>query len=336
MLALVLGAFPISARAANEGQADLDKATQQKLGAQSSTDFTDVIQLCESALKKGLDKGNTAFANDLMAAALVQRGSLTANKVYREFWGWQRHGLAGGTPDVTGKGAPAASDDRWKTYRSEALADLEKGVKLSPKQPQAHFEIAKLNLLPGGDQEKALEALNKTIALADDDANLRAEALLRRAMLRKNSPERLTDLNEAVRTLPGNAVLLRSRGLVLAEAEKWDEALADLDKAIAADPKQTVTSQVKAEVLRRRALLAVKGGRWNNALADLDKAIAADPKQVPGYQMKALLLLQTKKAAEALAVLEKATLSPRTTSTCSWIRPRFSLRNRTTRPPPRN
>ncbi len=76
------GSFPVLAHAENEGQADLDKATQQKLGAQTSGDLADVIQLCESALKKGLDKGNTAFANDLMASALVQRGSLTAIKAY--------------------------------------------------------------------------------------------------------------------------------------------------------------------------------------------------------------------------------------------------------------
>ena len=81
-------------------------------------------------------------------------------------------------------GARAATDDGWKTYRSEALADLERGLKLSPKQPQAQFEIARLNLLPGGDSRKALEALDKTIALADDDANLRAEALVQRATLR--------------------------------------------------------------------------------------------------------------------------------------------------------
>ena len=83
LFALSVGFFPVSARAENEGQADLDKATQEKLGAQTPSDLTEVIQLCESALKKGLDKGNTSFANDLMASALVQRGSLAASKVYR-------------------------------------------------------------------------------------------------------------------------------------------------------------------------------------------------------------------------------------------------------------
>ena len=36
----VSAAFPAAARAADEGQADLDKATELKLGAQTSADLT--------------------------------------------------------------------------------------------------------------------------------------------------------------------------------------------------------------------------------------------------------------------------------------------------------
>ncbi|MGO9113922.1 MAG: tetratricopeptide repeat protein [Thermoguttaceae bacterium] len=258
LFVLGVGAYPVSARAENEGQADLDKATQQKLGAQTPGDLTEVIQLCEAALKKGLDKGNTAFANDLIASALVKRGSLTASKAYHA---------------VLAAGAREATDNGWKTYRSEALADLEKGVKLSPKQPQAQFEIAKLNLLPGGSLQKAMEALDKTIAQTDDDAMLRAEALVQRSGLRDNFRERLADLDEAVRVLPGNAVVLRKRGLVRAEAKRWDDALADFDKAIAADPKQVMTYQMKAAVL-------AKTQKWSEALAVLEKGHSAAPNNI--------------------------------------------------------
>ena len=47
LFASLIGSFPLLARAENEGQADLDKATQQKLGAQSADELTEVIQLCE-------------------------------------------------------------------------------------------------------------------------------------------------------------------------------------------------------------------------------------------------------------------------------------------------
>ena len=145
-------------------------------------------------------------------------------------------------------------------------------MKLSPKQPQAQFEIAKLNLLPGGDTQKAKDALDKTIELADDDAMLRAEALVQRSTMRDNGRQRLADLDEAVAALPGNAVLLRRRGLVRAEAEKWDDALADFDKAIAADPKQIAAYQMKAAVL-------VKIKKLPEALAVLEKGHARGPGQ---------------------------------------------------------
>ncbi|MGA2258019.1 MAG: tetratricopeptide repeat protein [Thermoguttaceae bacterium] len=317
LFALVIGFFPVLARAENEGQADLDKATQQKLGAQTCDDLAEVIQLCESALKKGLDKGNLAFANDLMASALVQRGSLTANKAYRA---------------ILGAGAQAANADDWKTYRSQALVDLEKGALLSPKQPQAHFEIAKLNLLPGGNSQKALEALDKTIALASDDATLRAEALVRRATLRSNVRQRLADLDEAVRTLPGNPVVLRTRGLVQAEAEKWDDALADFAKAIEADPKDLLAYQMKAAVLvkiKKLAealavlekghslapnnvdLLVAKGqilvmqSNYKAAAEEMTRALAIDGSSQPIRELRAALYEQLGEKAKALADLEK-------------------------------
>ena len=95
-----------------------------------------MIQLCESALKKGLDKSNTAFANDLMASAYVQRGSLAAAKVYQA---------------IQEAGAQAVTDEKLADVPHQGPGGFGKGKKLGPEQPQAHFEIAKLNLLPGGD-----------------------------------------------------------------------------------------------------------------------------------------------------------------------------------------
>jgi tetratricopeptide (TPR) repeat protein len=316
-LALGFGVFPLSARAENEGQADLDKATQQKLGAQTSGDFTEVIQLCEGALKKGLDKSNTAFANDLMASALVQRGSVTAKKAYEA---------------VLAAGAQAATDEAWKTYRNEALEDLEKAVKLSPKQPQAQFEIAKLNLLPGGNSQKAVEALDRVIALTDDDAAARAEAVILRASLRKDPQQRLADLDEAVRLLPGNAMVLRAHGQVLAEAGKWEAALADFDKAIAADPKQISTYQVKAlvlvkikktaealdtlekahdiapknlELLVAKAQVRVLQSNYQAAVDELTRGLAIDASSLPVLELRAALYEQLGEKAKLLADVEK-------------------------------
>ena len=158
-------------------------------------------------------------------------------------------------------------DGQWKTHRSEALANLEKGLKLSPKQPQAHFMMARLNLLPGGGLEKAMHALDNAVAQADDDAMLRAKALLLRGTLRKDAKKRISDLDEANKALPGNAMLLRARGLAHSKAQDWNAALDDFNKAIVVEPNNAVTYQLKAAVL-------VKLKRFAEALPVLEKAHA--------------------------------------------------------------
>jgi tetratricopeptide (TPR) repeat protein len=315
--ALMVCVLPGTAKAENEGQADLDKATEQKLGAQTDTDLTEVVKLCESALKKGLDKSNTLFANNLMASSYALRGSQAASKTYRA---------------VLAAGTQAATDGTWRAYRREALADLVKGVKLNPKQPQALFDIAKLNMLPDGDQKKALDALDKTIELADDDATLRADALLQRSTLRKTDKERLADLDEAAKALPGNAVVLRRRGLLEAEAGKWQEALADFDKAIAIEPKQISTYEMKAELLIKlkkltEALAALEKGhvavpdnielleakgkifvaqsKYKEAAAEMTRTLAIDGTNLPALGLRAALYEQLGEKAKALADVDK-------------------------------
>ena len=78
MSVILLTALASMALAANEGQEDLDKATEAKLGANSLSDLDEVIRLTESALKKGLDEGNTQFANGLLSSTLAQRGTVRA------------------------------------------------------------------------------------------------------------------------------------------------------------------------------------------------------------------------------------------------------------------
>ncbi len=126
------------------------------MSATTITDWGEVIRLTESALEKGLDKPNTEFANKLLAATLVQRATVvtaTVQKIYR-------------------------TDQRWLNFRQFALSDLNKSIKLEPKQPQALILIAQLNLLPDGDEKRAKEAVNQALEFSGDDPHLRSEALI--------------------------------------------------------------------------------------------------------------------------------------------------------------
>ena len=97
-------ALAAPAPAADEGQADLDKATELQLGAETLADLEKVIALAESAVKKGLDKGQEEFAKQLLAATLYQHANRLSAAIFEQ------------TPP----------SPRWPLVRQFALKDLEK------------------------------------------------------------------------------------------------------------------------------------------------------------------------------------------------------------------
>jgi tetratricopeptide (TPR) repeat protein len=310
--------LPAVARAANEGQGDLDKATEAKLNANTIGDLDEVIGLAESALKKGLDEGNTQFAKNLLASTLVQRGSIRGEIVFR---------------------LPAL-DSKAAELRKPALDDLERAVQLDPKQAQALLIIAELNRLPGGDLKRSNEALDQAIRLATDDPETKAKARTFRATIEEKPEKKLADLDEAVRLAPGNAAAVRTRGMVRADFGKADEALADLDKASELDPKNAGTYEAKAIVLGRlkkyeEALVALDQARQISpssifplvqkarihalqsnlkaAMLDLDQAHSLDPGNLNVLLLRATMQEDTQKKAadfdEAVRIAPKSTLA---------------------------
>ena len=251
MLAIGLGPVAGLACAANEGQDDLDRATQAKINAKTLSDLSEVIRLCESALAKGLDEDNAKFAKELLASTLSQRGIDYSKMIFDSL----------------------PPDPRWPQYRRVALEDLEKAVKLDPTQAEAHLRIAQLNLLPDGDPKRAAEALDQAVKHSQGDPPLQAQALVLRAGRQKDLDKKLADLNEAVRVVPGDVAALRARGAVLAQTPKLAEALADFDLALKYEPQHAPTLEAKALVL-------AKMKKYDDALAVLDEVRKLDPKSV--------------------------------------------------------
>lgn len=255
--ALVLSASEVWAQ--NEGQQDLDLATEKKLNATSHSELGEVIDLCESALKKGLDEGNTAFAQQLLSSTRLQRGMGAARRAVEAF---------------------ARRDPDWSEFRKFALADLDRSVELEPNQPEALILIAQLNLLPGGETARARAVLDEAIAASSDDPAQKTKALMIRAGLADNVERRLADLNEAVRLSPDEITALRTRGLTLADMRKYDEALADFDKVLELDPGHLATLAAKIEVLTRQE-------RYDDALALLEKLRGLMPQSVDPWVLQA-------------------------------------------------
>ena len=59
-------------QAETKGQEDLDQAIELQLTARTPADLERVSALCESAIKKGLEKDNENFAKQLLSSTLFQ------------------------------------------------------------------------------------------------------------------------------------------------------------------------------------------------------------------------------------------------------------------------
>ncbi len=299
------------ALAENEGQEDLDRATEAKLGASTLSDLAKVIELCQSALKRGLDEANTQFANQLLASTHFQRGENVAQTIF----------------------AASPPDPRWPQFRRLALADLEKSVELNTSQPEAFYRIAQLNLLPGGDAKRAAKALDKSIELESEDLRLRAKALTLRASTQKDPKKKIADLDAAILVQPENAVALRTRGLEYGKQGKLEKALADFKAALKIDPDNAPTYEAQAMVLAtmekydealvcldqaqqlepksvvplmRRAQVHSLQSNFTAALHDLDRAIAMQPDNVAVLILQAEVYHTLKQLDKALAAVDKA------------------------------
>lgn len=253
------------ARAENEGQSDLDLSIATKLRADNITDLSEVIRLCESALKKGLNEDNTGFANQLLSSTRIQRGSRIAN-------------------DVLNTLPPSPN---WRQFRQVALEDLEKGIEADTEQPSALFLIARLNMLPEGDTKRASEALDKAIELSREDPRLLARCLLVRSGLKEKPEEKLADLDAAVAADPQNAAIVRLRGTAYAGMKNFDKALADLKTAVKLQPDNAPTHLALAIVL-------IEMKKYDEALARLDTVRALEPTSaVPLVQKARVHALQS-------------------------------------------
>ena len=249
---LAFGCFADRAIAAkNEGQADLDKATEKKLSAVTVDDLGEVINLCESALKKGLDPTNTQFANDLYTSTLLQRATFYTEHVTNTQFG--------------DRGAAAKA-------RTLALADLNKVVAKDAKAGAAWLMMAKLQELPGGDRAAAIKDADKAVELNKDDVAAEAASLMIRAGLLTDAKKRQADYDAAIKLTPSDPEALWGRAIFLDDEKKYKEALADIDTLLKI-PSQAKRPQV--HMARGMILYALK--RNDEAKHAFDRAIELAP-----------------------------------------------------------
>ncbi len=277
-LALAAGVLLLSttvARAENEGQDDLDQATEKKLSAESMDDLSKVADLCQSALKKGLDQSNTQFANNLLTGTLLERANVMAkNIVERNPQGWQQ-------------------------LRLLAIGDLKKALKIDPQLAPAHLLIARLQALPGGDRAQATQEAQQAYDLSKDKPEAQVQALVLQADLSEDPDKKLDYFSQALKIAPNNEQALHQRGMFLLLSGKVKEAIADLDASAKADPDNPEIQEV-----RGLALFMLK--RNSEAIDAFSQEIKLTPEAAMPYLHRARVYAADKKNKEALDDIEHA------------------------------
>lgn len=160
-----------------------------------------------------------------------------------------------------------------KGNKQAALDYLKQGIKLQPENADMYLTRAKVyeNL---GKKDLAAKDLNQLLSFAPE--NIYARTGL--ANLKKNSGDlegALKDYNQLISEKP-ESLLYSGRGDVYFKLKKNKEALADVNKAIAIDPKF-------AQAHVNKALILFETAKPKEACASLDKAVTL------GYEKPLLL-----------------------------------------------
>jgi tetratricopeptide (TPR) repeat protein len=281
MCSLLLAALAAPAFAENEGQDDLDKATQLKVAAENLEDLGEVIDHVDTALEKGLDKENTEFAKQLLVASLLQRGQLFASAVFN---------------------VPAQDPQRGiraMQFRQFALSDLQRVVSMDDKDIDAQLLIGKLQSLPLGDPAAARRALSKVIDSNDAAPEQKAEAYALRGAQQKDDERKLADINKAIELQPKKPEYLRLRAQHFYEKEKHNEALVDADNALKMEPEHAATNEL-------RGMILLGLDKFDDALKAFDKATELVPKNPLPYAHRGELFRQKGDLQKAIDQLTKA------------------------------
>jgi tetratricopeptide (TPR) repeat protein len=263
-LLLALAICAPAARAAGDGQDDLDEALRVKITAEGDLKaLNQVIEKLESALEKGLDVENSDFAEQVLTESLFERSIQLVEAL---------------------DGVPSSSlaDRRIQQVRAMATSDLRRVLMYDNPPPQASALLAKLLSLPGGDAREARGLLDKMIA-AETFAALpvaeQAEAYALRARLQRGPERALADFARAIELDPDNVDHRLDKAQFQFANDQVDEALAEVAAIVEKTPDQVAAHLLQAQIFR-----ALK--KYDEAIETLEKVQKLAPGSIVPFEIR--------------------------------------------------
>lgn len=263
---------------AQEGQADLDKAAELQLTAETLGEMERVIQLAESALKKGLEPGQQQFAKKLLAATLYQHAKRASDAIFER----------------------RRPDPRWAAIRDQALKDLQKAKQYDDSLPDVYLLEARLQAeLPRGDRQAAFAALDKAIALLKDDPRQLSKAYVLRGRYQEDARQKLADFERAAQADPNNVEAGQGLAILYLQKGENDKAVAILQKLVELDADNPNLLAVLAETL-------IDMQKYDEALKYCDNLVQQAPRSTVAYNLRARVKMLKEDLDGAIRDLDEA------------------------------
>lgn len=265
------------------GTEDFEEASRIRVTDGSRESLGRVIELCKSALTKGLDEFDTAAAKQVLASSALTRAQMAIE-------------------EATGNRLP---NNRMTRIVNEAMQDLKLAIDNDPKLVDALMLKARLHLvrqeISKGQEslDQAEKVLQETIA-SDPEAKAKlAEVLIMRAVSRQDADDRIKDLKRAIEVSPENERAIQLAVESLAGLGRYDEAEATIRQFMEVAPDNEYA-------IRRLALLMIQNDKLDSALELLTSKINEFPDRSALYSLRASVHLALAKSDDQTPQLESA------------------------------
>lgn len=239
------------------GSEDFEKASKIRVTSDSRDAYEEVIELCQSAIKKGLDEIDTLEAKRMLATTALQRAQLTIE-------------------EASGRQIPG---NRMSKITNEALKDLEIAIEADPKLFDAlilkgRLHVLRTELKKGLETlEQAQVALEETVQASKDNAEVKnklSEVLVMKSVLRQDADERLKDLLKAIDANPENERAVQQTVETLINLGRFEDAEETIRKFLEVVPENEYA-------IRRMVTLQLQEEKLEQAVEFLNQKIEATP-----------------------------------------------------------
>ena len=262
LLVLLVTSFVFSQEAPQNqadfaGTEDFEKASRIRVTSDSKEAYSEVIELCQSALAKGLDPVDAPAAKKMLATTALQRAQATLEEV------------SGGR----------VQGNRLAKVTNEALKDLDIAVEADPKFAEALVLKGRIHVLRT-ELKKGLEtltqaqsALEELLQSDKDNPEIKTklvEVLMTKALIRQDADEKIEDLMKAIEINPENERAVQQTVELLVNLGRFDQAQKAIEDFLQISPENEYA-------IRRLIMLLIQDGKFQPAIDLLSKKIESFP-----------------------------------------------------------